>query len=324
MATTFPTTLQDLDATRGTTGQALSSPNHITHHQTEDDTIEALQAKVGVDSSAVTTSLDYKITNAASIDPGHKHTATTGGTGNYTFTKGDILVASNSTTLTKLAVGANNSLLVADSAQATGVKWGGSVHTEQVFTSSGTWTKPTGCSYVLVELCGGGGAGGGSSSLQNAGTQGGGAGGYSRKVIDVSAISTVTVTIGAGGTGVSAGTGNAGGTTSFGAHCSATGGAGGVSTTTNGGGGGGTGSSGDVNITGGDGFGGFSTMSGNGGGSFFGGGPKGVYTSGSSTPGNNASAYGAGGSAAAVATGQSNAAGGNGAGGIVIVKEFYA
>lgn len=74
MSTTFPTSLQDLDATRGTTGQTLASPNHITHHQKEDDTIEALQTKVGIDSSADTTSLDYKLKNTASIDPGHKHT----------------------------------------------------------------------------------------------------------------------------------------------------------------------------------------------------------------------------------------------------------
>lgn len=74
MATTFPTTLQDLDATRGTTGQPLSTPNHITHHQLEDDTIEALQTKVGIDNSAVTTTLDYKLKSASSVDPGHKHT----------------------------------------------------------------------------------------------------------------------------------------------------------------------------------------------------------------------------------------------------------
>lgn len=74
MSTTFPTSLQDLDATRGTSGQPLSSPNHITHHTTEDDTIEALQAKVGVDNSAVTTSLDYKLKSTSSVDPGHKHT----------------------------------------------------------------------------------------------------------------------------------------------------------------------------------------------------------------------------------------------------------
>ena len=76
MATNFPTGLQDLDATRGTTGQTLSSPNHITHHTTEDDTIEAIQTKLGVDSSAVTASIDYKLKNTASVDPGHKHTPT--------------------------------------------------------------------------------------------------------------------------------------------------------------------------------------------------------------------------------------------------------
>ncbi len=84
MSTTFPTTLQDLDATRGTSGQPLSSPNHITHHTKEDDTIEALQAKVGVDNSAVTTSLDY-ITK-------HLPMANLGATGtpsSSTFLRGD-------------------------------------------------------------------------------------------------------------------------------------------------------------------------------------------------------------------------------------------
>lgn len=46
-----------------------------------------------------------------------------GGTGQSTFTKGDILVATGSTTLTKLAVGTDNYILTADSAQASGVKW---------------------------------------------------------------------------------------------------------------------------------------------------------------------------------------------------------
>lgn len=63
MATTFPTSLQDLDATRGAASDPLSAPNHVTHHTTEDDTIEALQAKVGIDSSAVTTSHDYKLSS---------------------------------------------------------------------------------------------------------------------------------------------------------------------------------------------------------------------------------------------------------------------
>mgnify|MGYP001608083851 CR=1 FL=1 len=46
-----------------------------------------------------------------------------GGTALTTYTKGDLLVASAATTLTKLAVGANDTVLTADSTQATGVKW---------------------------------------------------------------------------------------------------------------------------------------------------------------------------------------------------------
>lgn len=126
MATNFPTSLQDLDATRGSSGQRLSSPNHVTHHQTEDDTIEALQAKVGVDNSAVTSSLDYIVKNASSDGGGHVQTAAKGGTGQTSYTKGDILVAQSATTLTKLTVGSNNQVLTADSTQTTGVKWGDS------------------------------------------------------------------------------------------------------------------------------------------------------------------------------------------------------
>src|SRR3990167_3640120 len=73
MASTFPTTLQDLDATRGAATQPLSNPSHVTHHALSDDTLEALQAKVGIDSSAVTTSLDYLLKNTTS---GHDHDGT--------------------------------------------------------------------------------------------------------------------------------------------------------------------------------------------------------------------------------------------------------
>jgi hypothetical protein len=42
------------------------------------DSIEALEAKVGADSSAVVTSLDYLVTNTSSSNPGHKHTVANG------------------------------------------------------------------------------------------------------------------------------------------------------------------------------------------------------------------------------------------------------
>lgn len=46
-----------------------------------------------------------------------------GGTNQTSYTKGDILVATGSTTLAKLAVGSDTQVLTADSAQASGVKW---------------------------------------------------------------------------------------------------------------------------------------------------------------------------------------------------------
>jgi len=47
--------------TNPTSGDSLNSPSHSGQHADANDAIEALQAKVGVDSSAVTTSLDYKL-----------------------------------------------------------------------------------------------------------------------------------------------------------------------------------------------------------------------------------------------------------------------
>jgi hypothetical protein len=74
--TTFPTALQDLDATRGSASDPTSAPDHAAHHALEDATIEAIQTKLGINSSADTGSIDYLLKSVLSIDPGHKHTAT--------------------------------------------------------------------------------------------------------------------------------------------------------------------------------------------------------------------------------------------------------
>jgi hypothetical protein len=60
--TNFPTGLDSL--TNPISSNTLASPDHAAQHSDENDAIEALQAKVGIDSSAVTSSIDYKIANS--------------------------------------------------------------------------------------------------------------------------------------------------------------------------------------------------------------------------------------------------------------------
>jgi hypothetical protein len=72
---------------------------------------------------------------------------------------------------------------------------GGLQQYEQIFTSSGTWTKPNGVKTCEVTVIGGG-AGGRS----NYAAVGGGAGGYQKSILDVSGVTSATITIGAGGT----------------------------------------------------------------------------------------------------------------------------
>lgn len=64
MATNFPTGLDAL--TNPTGSSSLTSPDHAGQHTDANDAIEALQAKVGINGSAVTTSLDYRVTNGIS------------------------------------------------------------------------------------------------------------------------------------------------------------------------------------------------------------------------------------------------------------------
>lgn len=97
----------------------------------------------------------------------------------------------------------------------------------QMFINSGTFTVPAGVTFVRVRVWGAGG------------NSGGGGGGFAMRAINLSGTSSVAVTVGASG--------SPGGTSSFGAFVSATGGLSSASPT------GGSGIGGDVNYSGGTG-----------------------------------------------------------------------
>ncbi len=197
----------------------------------------------------------------------------------------------------------------------------GRLLSQQEFSSSGTWTKPVGCNLIRIRLVGGGGAGGGAAeSAGDPAGSGGGSGGPEEMLLDVSAISSVTVTIGAGGTPAAGTNGGDGGTTSFGAHCQGTGGEGGKGGTDihpNEGGEGGVGSGGDVNGQGAQGHSAFSDWAGAGGDSIFSGGGFGREDDGNG----NAGLRGSGGGGGRDNTGGSNSGGAGGAG-FVIIEEY--
>jgi len=68
MSSTFPTAIDSF--TDPGASDKLNSPAHSVQHINANDAIEKLEAKVGIDSSATATSLDYKLSNVTS---GHNH-----------------------------------------------------------------------------------------------------------------------------------------------------------------------------------------------------------------------------------------------------------
>lgn len=182
----------------------LNNPSHSTIHQNENTAITEIETFVGTLSSAVGT-LVYDIRSANSGGGGHVQAAALGGTGQTTFNKGDLLVASSSSVVTKLAVGADAQALVADAASPTGVKWSNALGSNiQSFVSTGTWSKPSNLglnSQVFVQLWGGGGSGGASNDFRPA--SGGGGGYYQYGFFSASVLGTTElVIVGAGGSSV--------------------------------------------------------------------------------------------------------------------------
>ena len=122
----------------------------------------------------------------------------------------------------------------------------------QTFTSNSNFNVPCYVSTVTVEAWGGGGGGGSRNGRRPGG--GGGGGAYARaNALSVTPGSTISVTVGNGGTGASDANGNtatSGGSSTFGTQLTAPGGNGGSGRN---GGNGGIATNGNINFEGGDG-----------------------------------------------------------------------
>ncbi len=67
----YPSTIDTFTSPQAT--DKLNSPSHSGIETAQNTALAAIEAKVGITGSGVSTSLDYKVVNASSVSPGHKH-----------------------------------------------------------------------------------------------------------------------------------------------------------------------------------------------------------------------------------------------------------
>lgn len=119
----FPSTLSSFSYP--TSSNKLNSPSHSALHNTVSSAVGQLEAVIGLDYSGSTLgTIIGDLRSPGSSGGGHVQTANLGGTG-YAggFTKGDVLVASASSVLTKVAIGTDNQVVTVDASQPTGLKY---------------------------------------------------------------------------------------------------------------------------------------------------------------------------------------------------------
>lgn len=149
-----------------------------------------------------------------------------GGVNVSTITTGILPVANGGTGVN--AAGTSGNVLTSN-----GTAWvsqaGAVASNIQTFSATGTYTKPTGAKFVMVEIWGAGGGGSGGSQPNVGGTGGGGGAYVTRTYAAPEVGATETVTIGAGGPGGgSSSPGTDGGISNFGSLLFAGGGTSGL------------------------------------------------------------------------------------------------
>jgi len=128
----------------------LNSPSHSSIHSSENAEIKQIQTFVGTLSSAVGT-LVYDIRAAASGGGGHVQAANLGGTGQTNFNKGDILVATSSSVISKLAVSSvTGQVLTVDPTQVAGIKWGAAAASTKIVANQSVVSVSDGPASALT------------------------------------------------------------------------------------------------------------------------------------------------------------------------------
>lgn len=267
-ASTAPNARTNLGATTvGSNFFTLTNPSAITFpRMNADNTVSALSAAcfrsaigAGTGAGTVTSvsgtgtvqglSLSGTVTGSGNITLGGSLSAVSlttqvsgtlpvgnGGTGAATFTANNVLLGNGTSAFQVVAPGTSGNVLTSNGTTWASTAPSGSANFQE-FTCSGTYTKPSGANFVLVEAWGGGGGGssGPRSSCLRPGGGGGGGGSYTQRLFKAACVgATVTVTIGAGGSGGASRTtdnqnglqGSVGGDTTFGSLLTAYGGGG--------------------------------------------------------------------------------------------------
>jgi len=122
----YPTSLDSFTTKIDNTDDVLSA--HINATQTA---IESIEAKLGIDSSAVATSIDYLLKSASSTDPGHLHSKL-----EYLAAAGNKVWSYANTAWTGWTI-----VAVTDSVLA--VKGGSNAYNVTGGQTAGTWTQPS-------------------------------------------------------------------------------------------------------------------------------------------------------------------------------------
>jgi hypothetical protein len=176
--------------------------------------------------SAGTTGLTPSTGTTGAVTLGGTLSTANGGTGQTTYTNGQLLIGNTSSnTLTKATLTAGNGISITNGAGS--ITIASSAVDVQTFNANGTWTKPSSGTMARIQVWGGGGGG---SALVNGGdgVGGGGGGGYNELWTPLSTLaSSVSVTVGTGGTAGTSTNGGAGNPSSFGTLVYAYGGGGG-------------------------------------------------------------------------------------------------